>query len=163
MATRATAGRPCDRHEEPTDLGGSEPIPDPLDALPGLGGAPVPDRSPLVRCLDATIADAYLGLVETLATRLYRERAGGTPTPRRVTDLDELRTETRWLEAESRLTTIALSSADWERLTTDHEDLWRRRWTNRIQNQLFAQEFGVVILTRQVVAPPGDHFPRSSS
>lgn len=140
--------------------GGTAKRPDPVELLLDIDGSSLPVREPIVLCLDAAVSSEYLGIVETIAKRLYRERVGGTPTPLRLTDLDELTKETRWIEADGNLTTIALSEADWNALETEYERTWRRLWEDRIQNQLFAQEFGIIILNQRVTSPPGDHYPR---
>lgn len=135
-------------------------LPDPLDDLLGLDASSIPTDEPIVICLDVEVAPEYLGAVETLSRRLYRERVGGAPTALRISDIDELLDEDRWIEAADSVLTVALSDTEWQILETKHERAWERIWTNRIQNGLFAQGFGVVIFNRRTVATPGDHFPQ---
>lgn len=153
---------------EPAGEGGgatAEEIPDPLEIVFGPEGSELLSERPVLIDLYEPEDDKFLGSLETICKRIYREKTKSKqPTSVKIGDLDELKDETRWLKAEGNILTIDLKE-EWEKLrktSANEEKRYRpealkedkeeaskneliKRLSRRI-DQMFSQGIGFVIL-----------------
>jgi hypothetical protein len=103
---------------------------------------------PTVICLEELSNDSYIGSLQTICTRIYREKIGGMPKPTILSHLTEdFRSElTRWMKAENKIFSVQLDGKDWQEL--DDAD-WSHIY-DRIE-ELFAQSFGFIIFNKSVL------------
>lgn len=137
-------------------------LPDPFELIFSSSGGVITVDKPLVIGLDDE-EGTHIGVLRTLCKRIYREKKGGKPDPLIIRDLEELtggergKGEIRWLEAEDQIFSMQLDAEEWEELVTELDREWERIW-NRI-DQLFAQNFGVIIFNNPVQQIPTEHLP----
>ena len=130
--------------ESTSDEGETEEIHDFLDILFKKGGTgEIESGEPVVLCLEEPEGDSYIGALQTICKRIYREKEGGNPKPTILSHLtDDFKREiTRWMEAKDKIFSVQLTEDNWEKL---NEDDWEHI-SDRI-GELFAQGFGFIIL-----------------
>lgn len=137
-----------------------EEWPDPLELVFGTGGGEISSDEPIVICINDEENEDFVAILETLVQRLYREKVGGQPDPKRFGDAEELTDETRWVEAEHKIFTAKFDDEEWKVLKEDLQKDWDRIWNNRILNELYGQDFGALIFNQVYFADTEDHHPK---
>jgi hypothetical protein len=102
---------------------------------------------PTVIRLEELGYDSYIGALQTICTRIYREKIGGMPKPTILSHLTEdFRSEiTRWMKAENKIFSVQLDENNWSKLSDDD---WLHIW-DRIE-ELFSQSFGFIIFNKTI-------------
>ena len=132
-----------------------EELPDFFEILFSGGAAGnINSGEPTVICLKELGNDSHIGALQTICTRIYREKMGGMPKPTILSHLTEdFRSEiTRWMKAENKIFSVQLDENDWSELSDDD---WLHIY-DRIE-ELFAQSFGFIILNKSVPIFQGRH------
>ena len=129
----------------------SEEIPNFLDLL-FIGGEEIESGEPVMICLEETDKNSFFGALETICKRIYREKRGGKPKAVIFSDVEELKREIRWIEAEDKIFSARLSKEEWDKLKKQDRD----RIFNRIE-QLFSQNFGFIIFNGIFYSFPERH------
>ncbi len=131
--------------------------PDPLELLFGSEGTDIKSNNPVVVLVND---DDFVGVVETVVKRLYREIEGGEPNLRKFDTADRLVNEERWISADSRIFTAELPDDEWKNLEDDYRDEWQSIWQNRFDQLFSGQQFGAIIFNRvQIPYPEVTSFP----
>ncbi len=124
----------------------------------GEGLGKIEDGRPTVICIEDRQGESITGVVGTMCARLYREKKGGIPEPIIFTDIEEFKKDIRWIEAANKIFEIRLNDKDWESFISEGKD-WKRFFDNRL-DQLFSQDFGFIILNRQMKEIPFERHQR---
>jgi hypothetical protein len=128
-------------------------IPDFLDLLFSEGSAGrVESGDPIVIYLEEPEGNSFIGALRTICKRIYREKKGGKPKPVIFSDVEELKKEIRWMEAEDKIFSAQLSKEEWKGLKKQDVE----RIFNRI-DQLFSQHFGFIIFNTPFLHIPEHH------
>jgi hypothetical protein len=123
-----------------------EELPDFFEILFSGGAAGnIGSGEPTIICLEELGNDSYIGSLQTICTRIYREKIGGMPKPTILSHLTEdFRSEiTRWMKAENKIFSVQLDENDWSELSDDD---WLHMG-ERIE-ELFSQSFGFIIFNK---------------
>lgn len=128
----------------------SADLPDPLELLFGSDGVELKSDNPIVVLVDD---DDFIGVVETVVKRLYREKVGGEPDLKKFDTAEQLANEERWMSADSRIFTAELSDEEWEKIENrvEYKDAWRSIWKNRFDQLFSGQQFGAIVFNRDQV------------
>jgi hypothetical protein len=125
-----------------------EELPDFFEILFSGGAAGnINSGEPTVICLEELGNDSYIGSLQTICARIYREKVGGMPKPTILSHLTEDFTSeiTRWMKAENKIFSVQLDENDWRELSDGD---WSHIW-DRI-DELFAQSFGFIIFNKSI-------------
>ncbi len=137
-------------------MGGGERFEEDLDVIRHMFGLSRKTRRALYSGEPMVIVvpkEEFLGFVRYLCSRIYREIKGGRAKPRIISNINReyFRNEVeRWLQAEDRIFSIEFK----ENKELDCE-FWESFW-DRIE-ELFSQDFGFIILNRDVLYIPQHH------
>lgn len=137
-------------------LESDEELPDFFEILFSGGAAGnINSGEPTVICLEELGNDSYIGSLQTICTRIYREKIGGMPKPTILSHLTEdFRSEiTRWMKAENKIFSVQLGGNDWSKLSDDD---WSHIW-DRIE-ELFSQSFGFIIFNKIISIFQDHHY-----
>lgn len=116
-----------------------EEIPDFLEFAFGSGGGRIRVKGPKIILFRDFEDDSYIGFLENLCLRIYREREGGEPKAIKIRKMDEMnkREVERYLEADGKIFTVDFEDSK----IPDETHLWERL------EETYTERLGFIIFT----------------
>lgn len=131
----------------------TEEIPEFLDLIfERDNGGKIDSGKPVVIFLDELEGNNHIVALREICKRIYREKRGGKPEAKIISDPEELKKELSWLKAEEKIFSVQLDKKGWGELTKREEE----RIFNKM-DQLFSQDVGFIVLNKIFVSVPERH------